>query len=162
MAAEPKTAKSRETRGRILREAAQLFSVKGYAATTVDDVMAIPDPREQLRGLLEAYRRYAVDRTFEGGCFFVNLAIEMDDQHEPFRAQLDERFQQFRALVVSIVQMGKAAGAFRADMPEEAIATLVVGYLTGTMMLSKSARSFALFDDANRVLADLLSTFEIH
>jgi len=37
---EPKTAKARSTRARLLREAAQLFSVKGYFHTTVDDVMA--------------------------------------------------------------------------------------------------------------------------
>ena len=37
---EPKTEKARRTRERILREAAQLFSVRGYFHTTVDDVMS--------------------------------------------------------------------------------------------------------------------------
>src|SRR5262245_20425238 len=36
----PKSPKARRTRERVLREAAQLFSVKGYFHTTVDDVMA--------------------------------------------------------------------------------------------------------------------------
>jgi TetR/AcrR family transcriptional regulator, transcriptional repressor for nem operon len=198
---EPKTQKSRETRARLLREGAQLFSVKGYFLTTVDDVMAkaaltkggfyahfaskedlgraviehatgiwvervvqriagVTDPREQLRALLEAYRAYAVDRTFEGGCFFVNLAIEMDDQHEEFRRLIDERFAQFRMVVMAIVQAGKAASVFRADTPEEALATVVVGYLTGTMMQAKASKDFGLFDGGNRLMIELITSFE--
>jgi TetR/AcrR family transcriptional regulator, transcriptional repressor for nem operon len=198
---EPKTAKARATRERLLRVAAQLFSVKGYFHTTVEDVMgeaaltkggfyahfeskedlayaavehatelwaqkvithvmAFSDPREQLRELLEGYRRYAVDRTFEGGCFFVNLAVEMDDQHDEIRRLVEARFEQFRALVVTIVEGGKAAGVFRQDAPTRAIAALVVAALTGSMMLSKSAQKFDQFDDANDLLARLLATFE--
>ena len=37
---EPKTKKARATRERIVNEAVQLFSVKGYFHTTLDDVMA--------------------------------------------------------------------------------------------------------------------------
>lgn len=197
----PKTAKARATRERLLAEAAQLFSVKGYFATTVEDVMArahltkggfyahfeskealgraviehaaemwaakvlahvmtFTDPREQLRALLAGYRAYAVGKTFEGGCFFVNLATEMDDQHDDFRALVDARFEQFRQLVVSIVESGKAQGVFVADAPTEAIATLVVASLTGTMMLAKSARRWDRFDESNALLARLLESYE--
>lgn len=199
---EPKTAKARRTRERLLGEAAQLFSMKGYFHTTVDDVMAragltkggfyahfdskedlaravidhatamwmekvahpvasFGDPREQLRELLEAYRRYAVDRTFEGGCFFANLATELDDQHDDLRRLVDDRFVQFRMMVATIVEMGKAAGVLRADTPSSDLATTVVGYLTGTMMQAKATKDFTLFDAGNRVMTSLLATFEI-
>lgn len=197
----PKTAKSRNTHERLLREAAQLFSLKGYFATSVDDVMGkvgltkggfyahfrskeelgraviehaaevwfqrvvghisrFADPRVQMRELLEAYRLYATSRTFEGGCFFVNLAIEMDDQHEDFRRLVAERFDQFRGIVISLVETGKALGLYRTDTPSEALGVVVVGYLTGTMMLAKTAGSFALFDQGNPLLIDLIASYE--
>ena len=197
----PKTAKSRDTHERLLREAAQLFSLKGYFATSVEDVMArvgltkggfyahfrskeelgraviehaaqlwfhrvvehvarFTDPREQMRELLEAYRLYATSRTFEGGCFFVNLAIEMDDQHEDFRRLVAERFEQFRAMVISIVEAGKALGLYRPQTPSEALGVVVVGYLTGTMMLAKTAGTFALFDQGNPLLVELVASYE--
>jgi TetR/AcrR family transcriptional repressor of nem operon len=198
---EPKTVKARKTRERLLREAAQLFSVKGYFHTTVDDVMAragltkggfyahfdskealaravidhattlwmekvashvarFSDPREQLRQVFEGYRLYAVDRTFEGGCFFVNLSTEVDDQHEDLRALVDERFVQFRMMVATIIEMGKALGAFRGDTPSEGLATAIVGYLTGTMMQAKATKDFTLFDAGNAVMTQLVSSFE--
>jgi TetR/AcrR family transcriptional repressor of nem operon len=198
---EPKTAKARATRARILREAAQLFSVRGYFHTTVEDVMAradltkggfyahfaskealavaviehatllfmnkvaehvarYSDPREQLRALLEGYRRYAVDRTFEGGCFFVNLSTEVDDQNDGLRQLVDERFVQFRLMVQGIVEMGKAQGLFRADAPSEGIASMVVAYLTGTMMQAKASRDFSLFDRGNAVVETFIASFE--
>ena len=197
----PKTAKSKRTHERVLREAAQLFSVKGYYATSVEDVMArvgltkggfyahfaskeelgraviehaaevwfervvahvqrFSDPRVQLRELLEAYRLYATSRTFEGGCFFVNLAVEMDDQHQDFRRLVAERFDQFRAMVATLVEGGKALGLYRDDAPSEAIGIAVVAYLTGTMMLSKSAGTFSLFDEANPLIVELLASHE--
>ena len=198
---EPKTAKSRRTRERLLREAAQLFSLKGYFHTTVDDVMAragltkggfyahfdskedlvravidhattmwmekiahrvagFADPRVQLRELLEGYRLYAVDRTFEGGCFFVNLSTEVDDQHDDLRRLIDDRFAQFWMMVMTIVEMGKAQGLFREDTPSDGLATAVVGYLTGTMMQGKATQDFTLFDAGNRVFTRLIASFE--
>jgi TetR/AcrR family transcriptional repressor of nem operon len=197
----PKTEKARLTHARILKEAAQLFSVHGYFHTTVDDVMAragltkggfyahfaskeelaraviehatelwlgkvaehvarFSDPRDQLRALLEGYRLYAVDRTFEGGCFFVNLSTEVDDQNEDLRALVDARFVQFRAMVAGIVEMGKALGVFRPETPALGLATTLTGYLTGTMMQAKASRDFTLFDRGNAVLVGLLASFE--
>ncbi len=198
----PKTAKARATRARLLGEAAQLFSVKGYFATTVEDVMAkagltkggfyahfeskealaravvehaaemwaakivahvmsFGEPRAQLHAVLDGYRAYAVDRTFEGGCFFVNLSTELDDQNDDLRRLLDDRFEQFRLLVMSIMESGKAAGVFAPDAPSDAVATLVVATLTGTMMLAKSSRRWERFDESNALLTRMITSFEI-
>ncbi len=197
----PKTEKAKRTRERIVREAAQIFSSKGFFHATVDDVLARADltkggfyahfdskealaravlehastvwfekvaadvathadARRQLRALLRGYQRYAVDRTFEGGCLFVNLATELDDQDEHLRALLDAAFAQFRAMVATIVELGKAQGAYRADAPADAIGVAVVSCLTGTMMQAKAAKDFGLFDRAIAVIDDLLCAYE--
>ena len=184
-----------------MREAAQIFSVKGFFHTTVDDVLARADltkggfyahfdskealaravlehattvwfekvaadvathadAREQLRALARGYRRYALDRTFEGGCLFVNLATELDDQDEHLRALLDGAFAQFRAMVATIVELGKMQGVFRADAPADALGVAVVSCLTGTMMQAKAAHDFGLFDRVLLVLDDLFRAYE--
>src|SRR5262249_21391463 len=125
-----------------------------------EEVAKYADPRDQLRALLEGYRRYAVDRTFEGGCFFVNLSTEVDDQNDDLRRMVDERFVQLRVLVQWIVEIGKAQGLFRADTPSEGLASALVGYLTGTMMQAKASRDFTLFDRGNAVMTTLLASFE--
>jgi TetR/AcrR family transcriptional regulator, transcriptional repressor for nem operon len=195
-----KSSRAAETRARIVREATQLISLKGYFHTTIDDVLAKTgltkggfyahfdskealvraaiehatelwvervlahasrhvDPVDQLRGLVEGYRLYAVERTFEGGCFFVNLAVELDDQHAELAALVAERFAHFRQMVVAIVEAGKAVGRFRADAPSDALAIATVGYLTGTMMQAKVAGTFAYFDDGNAALERLFAAY---
>jgi AcrR family transcriptional regulator len=189
--------KAEETRARIVHEATQVISRKGYFHTRIDDVldrtnltkggfyahfaskealghaviehatelfvtrvidhaMKANGPVAQLRALLDGYRRYAVDRTFEGGCFFVNLAIEVDDEHDEFAVHVSERFVQFRQAVVAIVEQGKAQGIFRSDTPSDGLAVTIVGYLTGTMMQAKVARRFELFDLGNPLIDALV------
>lgn len=189
------------TRARIVREATELFSLKGFFHTTLDDVMnrtgltkggfyahfdskealvhaaiehaterwvtkvfggvmEAPTPRAQLHALFDAYRAYAVDRTFEGGCFFVNLAIELDDQDDALRRIVDARFDQLRQVVAGIVERGKIDRSYRREAPASAIATLVVAALTGTMMLSKSAASFDAFEETIAMLRQLVASYE--
>jgi AcrR family transcriptional regulator len=131
-----------------------------WLGKVAERVARFGDPRDQLRALLEGYRLYAVDRTFEGGCFFVNLATELDDQNDDLRQLVDARFVQFRAMVAGIVEMGKALGVFRPDTPADGLATILTSYLTGTMMQAKASRDFTLFDRGNAVLAGLLASFE--
>lgn len=193
--------KGTATHARIVREATELFSLKGFFHTTLEDVMsrtgltkggfyahfdskealvhaAIEHATErwvtkvmgrvmnestgraQLLALFDAYRAYAVDRTFEGGCFFVNLAVELDDQDDALRRVVDARFDQLRQAVAGIVERGKIEGTYRRDAPSSAIATVVVASLTGTMMLAKSAASFDAFADTVAMLRHLVASYE--
>ena len=148
---------SKEDLGRtVIDHATQVFFER-----VVSHVHRFTDPRDQLHALIEAYRMYAVGKAFDGGCFFVNLATEMDDQHVEFAGLVAERFQQFRGLVQMIVETGKQTGAFRADTPSEGLGIALVGYLTGTMMQSKVGRAFELFDAGNSVMHALVDAYAV-
>jgi len=143
---------SKEALGRaVIDHATRVFFDR-----VVSHVHRFTDPRDQLHALLEAYRLYAIGKAFDGGCFFVNLATEMDDQHEEFAGLVAEHFGRFRDLVRSIVQEGKAAGSFRHDAPAEGLAAALVGYLNGTMMQAKVGHAFELFDSGNAVMHGLV------
>jgi TetR/AcrR family transcriptional repressor of nem operon len=148
---------SKEDLGRtVIDHATQVFFER-----VVAHVHRFTDPRDQLHALIEAYRMYAVGKAFDGGCFFVNLATEMDDQHVEFAGLVAERFAQFRSLVQMIVESGKAMGVFRADAPAEGLGVAFVSYLTGTMMQSKVGRAFELFDAGNGVMHALIDAYSL-
>ncbi|MBI2395675.1 MAG: TetR/AcrR family transcriptional regulator [Deltaproteobacteria bacterium] len=148
---------SKEDLGRaVIDHATQVFFDRVLA-----HVHRFADPRDQLHALLEAYRMYAIGRAFDGGCIFVNLATEMDDQHEEFAATIAERFGDFRAVVRGIVEQGQSRGAFRAEAPADGLAVAFVAYLTGTMMQAKVARAFELFDAGNAVMHGLVDRWAL-
>lgn len=127
----------------------------------VAHVHRFTNPRDQLHALIEAYRMYAVGKAFDGGCFFVNLATEMDDQHPEFAALVAERFGRFRGVVETIVEQGKTMGVFRETAPVEGLGVAFVGYLTGTMMQAKVGSEFGLFDKGNAVMHALVDAYAV-
>lgn len=148
---------SKEDLGRaVIDHANQVFEGRVIA-----HVHRFHDPRDQLHALLEAYRLYAIGKAFDGGCFFVNLAAEMDDQHEEFAGLVADRFAGFRTLVRDIVEAGKANGTFRADAPSDGLAAAIVGYLNGTILQAKVGRAFDLFDAGNQVMHGLVDRWAV-
>ncbi len=148
---------SKEALGRAVIEHATAV----FLERVVGHVHRFTDPRDQLHALLEAYRMYAVGRAFDGGCFFVNLAAEMDDQHPEFAALVAERFAELRALVTTIVETGKATGAIEPSLPTEGLSVAFVSYLTGTMLQAKVSGVFALFDAGNVVMHALVDRYSL-
>lgn len=146
---------SKESLGRAVID----HATKVFFERVVGHVHRFADPRDQLHALLEAYRMYAVGKAFDGGCFFVNLATEMDDQHPEFAALVAERFAEFRGVVTTIVNKGKATGAFDPALPTESLAVAIISYLTGTMMQAKVSGEFALFDSGNIVMHALIDRY---
>ena len=148
---------SKEDLGRaVIDHATQVFFER-----VVGHVHRFTDPRDQLHALLEAYRLYAVGKAFDGGCFFVNLATEMDDQHAEFAGLVAERFAQFRQLVQVIVETGKSTGVFDPSMSAEGLGVAFVSYLTGTMMQAKVSGAFQLFDAGNVVMHALVDRYSV-
>lgn len=148
---------SKEALGRAVIE----HATSVFLERVVGHVHRFADPRDQLHALLEAYRMYAVGKAFDGGCFFANLATEMDDQHPEFAALVAERFAEFRGLVTGIVETGKARGAFEPAAPTEGLAVAFVSYLTGTMLQAKVSGVFALFDAGNVVMHALVDRYAL-
>lgn len=130
-----------------------------FLERVVGHVHRFTDARDQLHALIEAYRMYAVGKAFDGGCFFVNLATEMDDQHPEFAALIAAHFAELRTLVRDIVERGKAAGTLDPMVPAESLAVAFVSYLTGTMMQAKVSGAFELFDAGNVVMHGLVDRY---
>ena len=76
-------------------------------------------PRDRLSRTLQAYGEYWSGRVFEGGCLFLNLAVDAIGEDEIAQA-LRKAARMFISDFASIVRIGQATGDFRSDAdPDE-------------------------------------------
>lgn len=77
-------------------------------------------PRERLSRTLQAYGEYWSGRVFEGGCLFLNLAVDAIGEDEIALA-LRKAARMFISDFASIVRIGQATGDFRSDADADEI-----------------------------------------
>jgi TetR/AcrR family transcriptional regulator, transcriptional repressor for nem operon len=97
----------------------------------------IDEPLMKVRKLLENYRdRYIKDTdNIPGGCIFVTLSVELDDQRPDFADEIGEGFTRTLGLFNKLLDQAQAAGELREDVNTE-----VVSQLLFTTMLGASVR----------------------
>lgn len=97
----------------------------------------IDQPLLKVRKLLENYRdRYIKDTdNIPGGCVFVTLSVELDDQRPDFADEIGEGFTRTLRLLNKLLDQAQAAGELREDVNTEAVSQLLF-----TTMLGASVR----------------------
>ena len=80
----------------VLDEARKIWRQRNLAGLD-----QIEKPVAKVKKLLENYRdRYLKDKkTFPGGCIFVTLSVELDDQNSAFSKALNEGFVRLKAMI---------------------------------------------------------------
>jgi TetR/AcrR family transcriptional repressor of nem operon len=201
--AEPKvTRDGRGTRDVILGAAARLMHVKGYNATSVDDVLRLSavgkgnfyyyfKSKEDLGyAILDRAVRSFVDRTLEpcfsdpgcnrlsqircfldtlveaqrargcvGGCQLGNLASEMSDVHEGFRARLADVFTLWRERLTQALREGQARGEVEGCEPARA-AQFLVASLEGAILMTKVTKDIGVMEQCVAELKRYLALYE--
>jgi TetR/AcrR family transcriptional repressor of nem operon len=193
----------RQTREAILEAATELMHLKGYQATTLDDVLresgvgkgnfyyhfkskedlgyAILDqviasflgrtvdpcfsdpsgPRlDQIRCFLDRVVAAQRERNCVGGCALGNLASELSDVHEGFRARLSSVFSAWRERLTGALGDAQAAGSVRADCRPEAVAQFLVASLEGAILMSKVSKDIAVMERCVEELKRYLTLYE--
>ncbi len=179
-------AKGSHTRRRIVEEALQLFSVKGYYNTSISDIQAATgltkgglyghfaskediwhavyeeavgiwrsivfkgicsdlDPLERIdtfiRNDLEAYLGGEV---FDGGCFFLNMLVEMTGQSAAMSRRILRGFVQMSRLLRSWLEEAQRAGSIRPGLDLKEVASFIVIALNGAAALYIASRDRAI------------------
>ncbi|OFW57289.1 MAG: hypothetical protein A2V52_08530 [Actinobacteria bacterium RBG_19FT_COMBO_54_7] len=170
------------TRKRIVDSATNLIYEKGYAATTVDDVIRQADatkgsfyhhfsskeelgravidnassyiaqrigkvldrerssPLRRIEIILGEIQRIVESAGCERGCIIGNLALEMSQRYEEFRAGVAEVFKSWSSSIASQLDEMKAAGLLSADFDGNAYADFAIAAVEGGIMMSKLTR----------------------
>jgi TetR/AcrR family transcriptional repressor of nem operon len=193
----------RQTREAILEAATELMHLKGYQATTLDDVLresgvgkgnfyyhfkskedlgyAILDqivasflgrtvepcfsdastPRlTQIRCFLDRVLAAQRERNCVGGCALGNLASELSDVHEGFRARLSGVFSAWRERLTGALAEAQAAGSVGPDCRPEAVAQFLVASLEGAILMTKLTKDIVVMERCVEELKRYLTLYE--
>ena len=199
-----RTREGRQTREAILEAATELMHLRGYQATTLDDVLresgvgkgnfyyhfkskedlgyAILDqviasflertldpcfsdataPRmAQIRCFLDRVLAAQRERNCVGGCALGNLASELSDVHEGFRARLFGVFSAWRERLIGVLEQAQATGSVRRDCRPDAVAHFLVASLEGAILMSKLTKDIAVMERCVEELKRYLYLYEV-
>lgn len=109
-----------------------------------------------LRRVLAAQR----ERNCVGGCALGNLASELSDVHEGFRARLFGVFSAWRERLTGVLADAQVSGSVRPDCRPEAVAQFLVASLEGAILMTKLTRDIVVMERCVEELERYLTLYE--
>jgi AcrR family transcriptional regulator len=124
----------------VLSEARKIWRQRNLAG--LDEV---EKPVAKVKKLMENYKdRYLQDKkTFPGGCIFVTLSVELDDQKPIFSRELNEGFFRLKAMIRRLLDQGKKSGELRREVSTEAVTEMIFSGLLGASVIYGTEKSSA-------------------
>ena len=98
-------------------------------------------PLEKLGKILDALLEEQSRAKCRGGCPFGNMALELSDTHEGFRAQLQHVFGEMSDLFCGLLR--QASSELREGTDFEEVSQFIVASVEGAIMLSKVHKGIA-------------------
>lgn len=114
----------------------------------------------QIRCFLDRVLQSQRERNCVGGCPMGNLASELSDVHEGFRARLAEVFTLWRSRLAEALAEGQARHEVSAECEPAATAQFVVAALEGSILLSKVSKDIGVMEQCGSELKRYLSQYE--
>jgi TetR/AcrR family transcriptional repressor of nem operon len=139
----------------VLSEARKIWRQRNLAGMD-----QIEKPVAKVKRLLENYRdRYLKDKkTFPGGCVFVALSVELDDQNPVFSQELNEGFVRLKAMIKRLLDQGKGSGELRADVNTEEVTEMIFSGMLGASVIYGTKKSSASLDNCISALVNYLDS----
>lgn len=176
------TNKGIKTRKTITEKSLQLFSVKGYFNTSINDILEAThltkgglyghfgskediwyavyeeavkiwrdivfknvrdnsNPIERIEKTVENHLKgYLGSGVFEGGCFFVNMLVEISGQSETMSREILRGFVRFSRLLHSWLEEADQKGLLRNGLNFKEIANFIVISLNGAATLYSASK----------------------
>jgi AcrR family transcriptional regulator len=120
-------------------------------------------PLGKIQKLLENYRdRYLSDsHNFPGGCIFVNLAVELNDQSPELAEKVNEGFVRLRAMIARFLDEEKKDGGIAAGVNTAESADLIMSGLLGACVMYTSDKSIMRLNSTIAALISYLKGIDI-
>jgi AcrR family transcriptional regulator len=96
-----------------------------------DELKSVTTPTERLSRTLDTYGRYWTSGVFEGGCLFLNLAVDAIDPHDEIARALRGAARTFIGDFASVVRIGQATGEFREDVDPDDVGERLMALCVG-------------------------------
>ena len=121
-----------------LSEARKIWREKNLAG-----VEEIGPPVDKLIKLLENYRdRYLPDsENLPGGCIFVNMAIELNDQKPELAREVNEGFVRLKTMIKRLLDEETVTGSIHRDIDTAQVTEMIFSGLLGACVMYTSDKS---------------------
>jgi TetR/AcrR family transcriptional repressor of nem operon len=141
----------------ILDRVIDAFIVRGLEPCFADAT----GPRlGQIRCFLGRVRDAQHERNCVGGCVFGNLAAELSDVHEGFRARLDAVFSRWRQRLTEVLEDARRRREVTEACRPDAVAHFLVAGLEGAILLAKLTKDIGVMDRCVEEMNRYLSLYE--
>jgi len=100
-------------------------------------------PIDKIKCILKNYRDcYLPDsKNLPGGCIFVNLAVELNDQQPHLAQEVNEGFARFKQMIQRLLDQEKEAGRLRPGVNTRRVTEMVFSGLLGACVMYTSDKS---------------------
>lgn len=100
-------------------------------------------PLAKIQKLLENYRdRYLADSdNFPGGCLFVNLAVELNDQSPELASRINDGFVRLQAMLQRWLDEEKRLGGIAPEVSSTEAASLIMSGILGACVMHSASKS---------------------
>ena len=137
-------------------------AVRSFVERTLDPCFSDPDANRlsQIRCFLDRVFQAQQERNCVGGCPMGNLASELSDVHEGFRARLAEIFTLWRARLTQALSEGQARQEVSPGCAPAAAAQFLVASLEGAILMTKVSKDIGVMEQCVAELKHYLSLYD--
>ncbi len=102
----------------------------------------IADPVGKIIQLFRNYQnRYLTDLNLAGGCIFVNLTVELNDQRPDLAEEVNEGFVRLKIMVRRFLDLAKRKQLIKPDTDVNAVTAMLIAALLGACVIYTSDKS---------------------
>ncbi len=125
-------------------------AVKIWKSVVFKDIRSVPGPLERIERTIEnVLLDYLGRELFAGGCFFVNMLVELSGQSDSMGRQILKGFVGFSKLFQSWLTQAETAGLLKPDLDYREISNFFVITLNGAATLYMSTRDRTILQQTN-------------
>jgi TetR/AcrR family transcriptional repressor of nem operon len=137
----------------VLKKAQEIWRER-----VLEGMEQVEAPVEKIKRLLENYRDlYLKDsKNFPGGCIFVTLSVELDDQRPHLSREVNQGFTGLKGMIKKLLDQGKARGQVRDDVKTEAITEMIFAGMLGASVIYGTEKSTARLDQSINSLIEYI------
>ena len=131
---------------------------KIWRQRNLDGLKELERPVEKIKKLLENYRdRYLADsENFPGGCIFVTLAVELNDQRPHLAREMNQGFLTFKGMLKRLLDQEHTAGNLKNGVDTQRVAEMIFSGILGASVMYISDKSPITLDRNIRALTEYL------
>ena len=138
----------------VLAEARQIWRVNNLAG--LDEIQK---PVEKVQRLLQNFKNIYLQDThcFPGGCIFVTLSVELDDQLPELAREVSKGFDGLKSMINHLLDQGKQSGELREETDTQAVTEMIFAGILGATVIYGVDKSSTKLDQTINSLLDYLN-----